>query len=108
MIGPRTLFKIIFQSAVILTFVAFLCDWALFRIHLLHPTPAYPIESRVVPRVLAIPLKNGKVEYDIDDQQPTQTITCVHALFPHAGSSPCWYTKGKANDPIPMLILLEK
>jgi hypothetical protein len=108
MIGPRALFKIIFQSVVILVFVAFLCDWMLFRIHLFHATSSYPIESSTVPRVLAIPLKDGKVEYDIDSQQPMQNVTCVHALFPHAGSSPCWYTKGKTNDPIPMFILLEK
>jgi hypothetical protein len=33
-------------------------------------------------------LKNGRVEVFYD--QP-QTEVCIHALFPHLGSRPCWY-----------------
>ena len=53
-------------------------------------------------RVLAIPEKSGKTEYEVDAQNPEQTITCVHALFPHRGYSPCWYVKPRINQPIPM------
>ena len=38
----------------------------------------------------AIQEKNGKTEYDY---QPPQSDTCVNALFPHAGYSPCWYER---------------
>ena len=38
----------------------------------------------------AIQEKNGKTEYDY---QPPQPDTCVNALFPHAGYTPCWYEK---------------
>jgi hypothetical protein len=52
--------------------------------------------------VFAIPEKNGKTEYEVDAQNPEQTITCVHSLFPHSGYSPCWYVKPRINQPIPM------
>lgn len=35
-----------------------------------------------------VTLKGGKTEVLFD--QP-QTVTCVYALFPHFGDSPCWY-----------------
>lgn len=38
----------------------------------------------------AIQEKNGKTEYDY---QPPQPDTCVNALFPHTGYSPCWYER---------------
>jgi hypothetical protein len=38
----------------------------------------------------AIEEKNGKTEYDC---QPPQPDTCVNALFPHAGYSPCRYER---------------
>jgi hypothetical protein len=38
----------------------------------------------------AIQEKNRKTEYDYQPQQPD---TCVNALFPHDGYSPCWYER---------------
>jgi hypothetical protein len=38
----------------------------------------------------------------VDAQNPEQTITCVHSLFPHSVYSPCWYVKPRINQPIPM------
>src|SRR5437667_10863571 len=49
---------------------------------------ADPFESLKSLRVLAIPEKNGKTEYEVDAQNPEQTITCVHSFFPHSGYSP--------------------
>jgi hypothetical protein len=69
---------------------------------MIHPKPADPLESLKSLRVLAIPEKGGKTSYEIDQQNPEQTVTCVHSLFPHAGSSPCWYVKPRVNQPIPM------
>jgi len=36
----------------------------------------------------AIPQKDRKTEFYPGDKE---TDTCVHALFPHFGYSPCWY-----------------
>ncbi|HTV60915.1 MAG TPA: hypothetical protein VMJ93_18725 [Verrucomicrobiae bacterium] len=37
---------------------------------------------------LATPTKGSRLEIFTD--QP-ESVTCVHALFPHYGDSPCWY-----------------
>jgi len=77
-------------------------DFLYVRIRMLHPKPADPFESLKTLRILAIPEKNGKIEYEADAQYPEQTVTCVHSLFPHYGYSPCWYVKPRINQPIPM------
>jgi hypothetical protein len=82
--------------------LSYLGDFLWFRVRLIHPKPTDPLESFTGPRVLAIPEKGGKTSYEIDRQNPEQTTTCVHSLFPHAGSSPCWYVKPRLNQPIPM------
>ena len=77
-------------------------DYLYVHIRLLHPKPADPFELIKALRVLAIPEKNGKTSYEVDAQNPQQTVTCVHSLFPHSGYSPCWYVKPRINQPIPM------
>jgi hypothetical protein len=77
-------------------------DYLYVRARMVHPTPTVPFESLKTLRVLAIPEKNGKTEYEVDAQNPEQTVTCVHSLFPHSGFSPCWYVKPRINQPIPM------
>jgi hypothetical protein len=77
-------------------------DYLYLRFRMLHPKPADPFESLKSLRVLAIPEKNGKTEYQVDALNPEQTVTCVHSLFPHMGYSPCWYVKPRINQPIPM------
>jgi hypothetical protein len=52
--------------------------------------------------VLAISEKGNKTDYQIDAENPTQTITCVHALFPHDGYSTCWQVQRTLHQPIPM------
>jgi hypothetical protein len=77
-------------------------DYFYLRFRMLHPRPADPFKSLQVLRVLAIPEKNGKTEYEIDTQNTEHTVTCVHSLFPHGGYSPCWYAKPRVNQPIPI------
>jgi len=36
----------------------------------------------------AVPLKDGKTEFMMLDPE---SRSCVHALFPHFGYTPCWY-----------------
>src|SRR5712691_313751 len=100
-IRPRILFKRILIGAVVASAVLYIGDYLSVRIRAMHPKPADPFESLKSLRVLAIPEKNGKTEYEVDAQNPEQTFTCVHSLFPHNGYSPCWYVKPRINQPLP-------
>jgi hypothetical protein len=102
LISPRILFKRILVSGLVAFAVLYLADYQSVRARSMHPKPADPFESMKTLRVLAIPEKNGKTEYEVDAQNPEQTVTCVHSLFPHNGYSPCWYVKPRINQPIPM------
>lgn len=86
-------------AAIALTYAG---DYLSFRVRLIHPKPADPLESLTAPRILAIPEKGGKTSYEIDQQNPEQTVTCVHSLFPHGGFAPCWYARPRVGQPIPM------
>lgn len=105
MISPRVLAKRILIVVVAALGLCYLADYVSVRIRMIYPKPADPFESRTALRVLAIPEKNGKTSYEIDVQNPQQTVTCVHSLFAHSGYSPCWYVKPRINRPIPMMIL---
>jgi hypothetical protein len=67
-----------------------------------HGTTGNPYEALTAPRVFAIAEKGNKTEYQIDADNPTQTVTCVHAVFPHGGYLPCWQVKRTLHQPIPM------
>jgi hypothetical protein len=101
-ISPRILAKRVLTGTVITLGLLYLGDFLFVRFRMLHPKSDDPFESITTSRVLAIPEKNGKTSYEIDQQNPQQTITCVHSLFPHSGYSPCWYVKPRMNQPIPM------
>jgi hypothetical protein len=85
--------------------LGYLCDSAYFRLRMIHPSPGSPLETFTAPRLYAIAQKGGKVDYEMDAQNPQQTITCAHSIFPQARYSPCWYIKPKSQQPIPMLIV---
>lgn len=53
-------------------------------------------------RLLAIPSKGNKIEYEVDSVQPEEDVPCAHSLFPRSGHRPCWYVAKHASDPIPM------
>ena len=72
------------------------------RLRARHPTSTNPYETLTAPRVLAISEKGNKTEYQIDAENPTQTVTCVHALFPHDGYSTCWQVQRTLHRPVPM------
>ena len=82
--------------------VAYVCDFVYLRIRMIHPGPSNPLETFTAPRLYAIGVKGGKVDYELDAQNPEQTWTCAHSWFPHSGYSPCWYIKRKSRQPIPM------
>ena len=86
-------------AAVVLVYAG---DYICLRVRMLHPTPTKPFETMTRTRVLAIPQKSGKFDYQIDQTQPVETLTCVHSLFPHYGDQPCWYLKPRIHQPIPI------
>ncbi len=98
----RGLAKRILIALIAALAVLYVGDYLWFRARLIHPKTVDPIESLKTVRVLAIPEKGGKTSYEIDQQNPEQTVTCVHSLFPHSGYSPCWYVMPRINQPIPM------
>ena len=102
MIEPRHLLRRILIAAFAALALVFCGDYLSLRVRMLHPRAADPFESLKTLRVLAIPEKNGKTDYEVDARNPEQTVTCVHSLFPHSGYSPCWYVKPRINQPIPM------
>jgi hypothetical protein len=79
---------------------AYAVDYLVLRIRMLHASPSAPFESVTRTRVLAIPQKSGTIDYQIDQLQPVESVTCVHTLFPHYGRQPCWYLKPRVNQPI--------
>ena len=101
-VSPQKLMTRILLFLVAVLLLAYIGDSSWFRVRMIHPKPADPLESFTGPRVLAIPEKGGKTSYEIDQQQPEQTTTCAHSWFPHAGYRPCWYVKPRLNQPIPM------
>lgn len=66
--------------------LAYGLDYAVFRIRAARQRNAYG--SVTVNHYYAVLQKNGKTQFIFD---PPQSLTCVHALFPHEGWLPCWY-----------------
>jgi hypothetical protein len=81
----RMLYPIL-ATAGLLLFLVYLGDYVSVR----FPIP----KSRVVYGTiqvndyLAVPLKNGKEEFDFVG---SEQITCAHSLFPQMGYAPCWW-----------------
>ena len=83
-------------------------DYAVVRARAEFPRLGSAYDSVQMVRLYAIPLKNGRTEYELDARQPQVRLTCVRALFPHLGYQPCWYLRRNSQKPIPMIILLPK
>ena len=91
---------------VALAAMVYVADYAVVRLRAAYPRLGNAFGSVQVVRLLAIPLKNGRVDYELDALQPEVTVTCVRALFPHLGYQPCWYVRRQSQKPIPMVILV--
>ena len=97
----RTLALVVALAAIV-----YAGDYAVVRLRASYPRLGNAFGSVQVVRLLAIPLKNGRTEYELDALQPEATVTCVRALFPHLGYQPCWYVRRQSQKPIPMVILV--
>jgi hypothetical protein len=74
------------SSALGVTAIAYAVDYIVFRYRV--AASRQPFGQITVTRYDAVPQKNGKTEFIFN---PPETQTCVHALFPRAGFTPCWY-----------------
>ncbi len=97
----RTLLIVVALAAIV-----YAGDYAVVRLRAAYPRLGNAFGSVQVVRLLAIPLKNGSTEYELDALQPQATVTCVRALFPHLGYQPCWHVRRQSQKPIPMVILV--
>jgi len=82
----RRMFVAAVVTVAVVAAVAYGVDYIVFRIRAATNRNAYG--SVVVNHYTAVLQKNGKTTLTFDPPQPW---TCVHAVFPHAGSLPCWY-----------------
>lgn len=62
-------------------------DWLVYRIRVAH---GRAFDSVQVKQFIAVPLKDGKEEFDYVGSQP---MGCVRAIFPWAGDEPCWWVR---------------
>ena len=99
--AKRTLICVVALAALV-----YACDYAVVGLRASYPRLGNAFGSVQVVRLLAIPLKNGRVDYELDAVHPEVTVTCVQALFPHLGYQPCWYVRRQSQKPIPMVILV--
>jgi hypothetical protein len=100
--STQTLLVRLAACLLIATAVLYAGDFFSLRLRMRHTTVTDPFETLTAPRVLAISEKGNKTEYQIDAENPTQTVTCVHALFPHNGYSACWQVQRTLHQPVPM------
>lgn len=73
-------------AALGLTALAYAVDYAVFRYRVAQNHQ--PFGQITVTSYDAVPQKSGKTEFIFN---PPETQTCVNALFPREGYTPCWY-----------------
>lgn len=83
----------ILLCAVVLTGLIYLGDYFSLRFQI--PNHRQQFGSVHIQPYLAVPRKDGKTEFILEDpvDQP-----CVYSLFPHFGDSPCWYLARQRNE----------
>jgi hypothetical protein len=84
--GARSFVPRLLLALVVLILVAYIVDYCVYRYRV--SANRQPFGSVTVEHYDAVAHKDGRAELIFD---PPAQQTCVHALFPHAGTSPCWY-----------------
>ena len=97
-----TWMKLILKFLAIALFAIWLLDVGWFYIRRSFPATGTASGSVHRVRLLAIPDKGNKTEYEVDAVTPEEDVPCANSLFPHGGENPCWYVVKHAKDPIPM------
>jgi hypothetical protein len=85
--------------AIVTLAIAYSGDYLWLRFRMLKPKPGDPFDSVRLERFYAVSRKDNRYEFI---SAPPEDRACVHALFPHAGLSPCWYVKRLNGKPIMM------
>ena len=99
--ATRFLAKLIAAFAAVF-FVVYSVDLTWYHLRLAVPRLGSPTSSVHRVRLLAIPDKGNKTDYQIDALHPEEDVPCTRTLFPHSNEKPCWYVSRHANDPIAM------
>jgi hypothetical protein len=97
--------RLILRAAAGLTllfFITYAVDVTWYHARLAVPRLGVADSSVHRIRLLAIPDKGNKTEYQIDAVIPEEDVPCTRTIFPHAQHNPCWYVKRHAKDPIAM------
>jgi len=94
--------KLGLQFAAIALAAVWVADAAWFYVRRSYPRAGNASGSVHRVRLLAIPDKGNKVEFQVDALQPEEDVPCASSIFPHGGQNPCWYVVRHAKDPIPM------
>lgn len=97
-LGPRR----ILSGVAALVAAAFLLDLGWYQCRVWIPRLGAATGSVHRIRLLSIPGKGNKIEYQVDSVRPEEDVPCSNTLFPQGGYRPCWYVAKHANDPIPM------
>jgi hypothetical protein len=99
--GARLIFRLL-ASLTLLFFILYAVDVTWYHARLAVPRLGVANSSIHRVRLLAIPDKGNKTEYQIDAVRPEEDVPCSRTLFPHAAHNPCWYVSRHAKDPIAM------
>ena len=102
----RTLRIRVLYALLLLLGLAYGYDYASVRRRISAQKPGDPFDVVTYPRLLAIPLKGNKIDYELDAQSPKESDPCVHSVFPQYGYTPCWYVLRKSKSPKQMTIVL--
>lgn len=89
--------------AIVALAVVYAGDYLWLHYRMLKPKANDPFDVITIQRVYEVPQKDGRFEITLADPQK---LSCVHALFPHAGYTTCWYVNRLNNQPIPMSIFV--
>ena len=108
MTGKQKILAVLRQSlvvAIVALAAIYVGDYLWVRYRAAHQTPGHPFDAVPVQLLLAVPLKGGKIEYDVNQGASGATQTCVHSLFSHYGYAPCWYVVRQNRNPVPLVLL---
>jgi len=99
--GARLIFRSV-AAFTLLFFITYAVDLTWYHMRLAAPRLGAPNSSVHRIRLLAIPDKASKTEFQLDAVTPEEDVPCARTIFPHAQRNPCWYVSHHAKDPIPM------
>jgi len=99
--GARLILRIV-AGLTLLFFITYAVDVTWYHARLAVPRLGAADSSVHRIRLLAIPDKGNKTEYQIDAVTPEEDVPCTRTIFPHVQRNPCWYVNRHAKDPIAM------